>query len=80
MKIWIGTHPWADGIVIAFYKKPTKWNGTSWAEGSSNSLATGVCGHIMRRLLRGTGLRLPRHGTNRLVEVEIAAKKPRRKK
>jgi len=33
-----------------------------------------VCRGVMSRLLRGTGKHLPRHYSNKIVEVELTAK------
>jgi len=33
-----------------------------------------TCRKHMSRLLRGTGKRLPRHGTDEVVEIELTAK------
>ena len=78
MKIWIGTD--AVGCLSfrrVYFPKPKDWYSTIeiWSGHS-----TIVCRKVLVKLLHGTGLKLPRHSSKELVEVEITAKKPGRSK
>ena len=77
MKIWIGTAG-SEHTRRIYYKRPTVWLGELW-EGDPTKRAV-LCEFIVLRLLCGSGLRLPRHGSKELVEVELTAKKPKRRK
>ena len=77
MKFYIGGTMYYTQVEF-FFEKPKNWIASAKRFVGESSF------EVMRdramELLRGTGLRLPRHGTKQLVEVEIIAKKPRRKK
>ena len=78
MKFYLGTTtPAHHDLVPAWIVRPTRWSDEHkcWLNREVGAFIKSAA----YRLLRGTGLRLPRHGTKQLVEVEITAKKPRRK-
>ena len=69
MKVWITTSA-AHGLVEFRIVKPTFWRDHYY----DDSDCTVVCRNVVRRLLRGTDKRPPRHGTREIVEVELTAK------
>jgi hypothetical protein len=71
MKIWIGAHPYSWYVEV-FTHKPASWAGSYWG-----TIGDRMFRALASRLLRGSGLRLPRHGTKQLVEVEIFARRPK---
>lgn len=75
MKIWIGTYRSSSLHVELYARDPTGEGFDVYAAVGNGSMER-VHRNFARSLLRGTGLRLPKHGTKQLLEVEIAARKP----
>lgn len=62
MKTWIKSSIWAKNLVRVYTGE------------NINLRCITLCRKDMARLLRGTGKRLPKHGSNEVVEVELTAK------
>ena len=67
MKVWITANDDLATFVKLFSSNP------STARGLRQGFIEGCRKHV-RRLLRGTGKRLPRHGTREIVEIQLVAK------
>lgn len=75
MKVWITTGEQYN--CVEFH--PTKPGPDHWGEFSKCYVFRGevnVCRDIARRLLKGTGIRLPRHEYPDIREVNLKAEKP----
>lgn len=69
MKIWLTDG--GDDEVVVHMRKP-QWADRlfEWTSGR----CTWICRRSIKRLLRGTGKRLPRVGSEECVDVELTAK------
>ena len=78
MKVWIG-HRNLEYVEV-FPQRPNAkwWDGNHWNEPLGrmpvSRVAPSICRSVISRLLRGSGKKLPKLGTNELVEVEIFVK------
>lgn len=70
MRIWI-SGSFTRGLVWLHHKKPKFEASCGWSKKDGYCM----CGDVAERLIRGSGKKLPEHGTDDLVSVIISAKR-----
>ena len=74
MKVWIATDAsWCNSFVRIYTLKPKYWDELIQQYEDDTNFYLCVCRGTLRRLLRGTGKRLPKHGTKEIVEIQLVA-------